>query len=77
MKDNNIRYSNEILVDKVLFHLNLAKDNRKKRMFCNDMILKYILVSNDRIITKIKLLIGSINTLLNLVLHFLLKSNYT
>lgn len=60
MKDNNIRYSNEILVDKVLFHLNLAKDNRKKRMFCNDMILKYILVSNDRIITKIKLFINTI-----------------
>ncbi|WP_299185484.1 SIR2 family protein [uncultured Psychrobacter sp.] len=60
MKDNNIQYSNEILVDKVLFHINLIKDNRQKRIVCNDMILKYIFVSNDKIVTKIKLFLNTI-----------------
>lgn len=60
MKDNDIQYSNEVLVDKVLFHINLVEDDRKKRIVCNDMILKYILVSNDKIVTKIKLFLNTI-----------------
>lgn len=60
MRDNSIQYSNEKLVDRVLFNLDLIEDEKSKRIFCNDMILKYILVSDERIGTKIKYFINKI-----------------